>query len=76
MSGTHSSRSRCVRLALRLFELGIIPRGESTLVDNRHDVDCPTLATSSGLYCHCDCEVEIGGRTYSYSELVRLEKLL
>jgi len=76
MNGTHSSQSRSVRLALRLFELGIISRGEFTLVENRHDPGCPTLATGSGLDCNCDCEIEIGGRTYSYSEFVRLEKPL
>jgi hypothetical protein len=76
MSGTHNSQSRSVRLALRLFELGIIPRGKFTLVEAKHDHGCPTLVTGSGHDCNCDCEIEIGGRTYSYWELVRLEKRL
>lgn len=82
MNGTHdpafpvNSQSRSIRLALRLFELGIIPRGQFTLVETRHDADCPTLATGSGLDCNCDCEIEIGDRTYSYTEFVRLEKRL
>jgi hypothetical protein len=76
MNGAHSSVSRSVKLALRLFELGIIPRGEFTLVEARHDPGCPTLATGTGLDCNCDCEIEIGGRTYSYSKVVGREKLL
>lgn len=71
MNGTPNSRSRSVRLALRLFELGMIPRGEFTLMQTKHDLGCPTLVTSSGLDCNCDCEIEIGGRTYSYSEFLK-----
>jgi hypothetical protein len=71
MNGTHNSQSRSVRLALRLFELGIIPRGEFTLVETKHDPGCPTLVTGSGLNCNCNCEIEIGGRTYSYSEFLK-----
>jgi hypothetical protein len=71
MSGTNSSQSRSVRLALRLFELGIIPRGKFTWVEARHDQGCPTLVRGSGLDCNCDCEIEIGGRTYSYSEFLK-----
>lgn len=74
MNGTLNSPSRSVRLALRLFELGIISRGKFTLLETKHDPGCPTLVTGSGLDCNCDCEIEIGGRTYSYSEFVRLEK--
>ncbi len=51
MNGAHNSQSRSVRLALRLFELGIIPRGKFTLVEARHDPGCPTLVTGSGLDC-------------------------
>ena len=79
MNATHdpsfplNSRSRSVRLALRLFELGIIPRGEFTLAEARHDAGCPTLVTGLRLDCNCDCEIEIGGRTYSYSEFLKPE---
>jgi hypothetical protein len=76
MHATLDSRSRSVRLALRLFELGIIPRGKFTLLEARHDLGCPALVTGSGLDCNCDCEIEIGGCTYSYSGFVRLEKRL
>ncbi len=73
MNATHNSQSRSVRLALRLFELGVIPRGKFTLVEAKHDWGCPTLVTGSGLDCNCDCEIEIGGRIYSYSEFLKPE---
>jgi hypothetical protein len=76
MNGTLNSQARSVRLALRLFQLGIIPRGKFTLVEAKHDRGCPALVTGSGFDCNCDCEIEIGGRTYSYSEFVSLEKRL
>ena len=69
-----NAQSSCVRLALRLFELGIIPRGKFTLMETFHDPGCPTLVTGSGLDCNCDCEIEIGGRTYLYSEFLKLRQ--
>jgi hypothetical protein len=71
MNGAYSPQPRSVRLALRLFELGVIPRGKFTLVEAKHDRGCPTLVTGSGLDCDCDCEIEVGGRTYSYSEFLK-----
>jgi hypothetical protein len=68
-----AEQSHYIMLALRLLDLGIIRRGEFTLMETRHDPDCPTLVTGSGLDCNCDCEIEIGGCTHSYSDLVKPE---
>ena len=76
MSSTHNLQSHFTRFVVRLLELGIIPRGEFTLVETRHDTGCIALITDSGLDCNCDCEIEIGGRAYSYAEFVRSEARL
>jgi hypothetical protein len=57
-----------LRLLMRLLDLGIIARGKFTRVHIRHDDDCPALI--SGSDCRCDCEVEIEGHRYLFSEFV------
>jgi hypothetical protein len=76
-SGIHPVRpgeavmSHYVQLALTLFSLGVIPPGGFVLVETRHDPDCPSLSTRSGLACSCDCEIVFDGESYLYSEVVK-----
>jgi hypothetical protein len=62
--------SRCLELALRTFALGIVPRGGFTLLEIRHDPDCPSLITGSALHCSCDCEIVFGEESHLYLEVV------
>jgi len=59
---------RHIEFALMLLNLGIIPPGQFSMIEIRHDDDCPRLSTPSGLNCTCDCEIVVGGRSYLYSE--------
>jgi hypothetical protein len=39
--------SHYIQLALKLLSLGVLPRGGFTLVESRHDPDCPSLSTGT-----------------------------
>ena len=66
-------RSHSMRLLVRLFDLGLSPRGRFSLVHLGHDGDCPALAGGSGLDCRCNPEVEIGGARYLFSDFMGTE---
>ena len=60
--------SSTLALLSTLYELRIIPRGEFSWVEIRHDPGCPALLSQSNLDCRCDCEVVLRGKTYLYSD--------
>jgi hypothetical protein len=62
--------SSVLELITRLNALGLIPRGQFSLVEIRHDSDCPSLWSQSSLDCNCDCEVVVGRRSYLHSQFV------
>ena len=70
VSATHVTTAHSMRLLLTLLRVGLIPRGKFSLVDIRHDDGCPALG-GSALDCRCDCEAEVGGRVYLFSETIR-----
>ena len=65
-----AEQSHYITLSLRLYDLGIIPRGEFTLMETKHDPDCASLTSGSSLNCNCDCEIVLGARSYIYSDWV------
>jgi len=62
--------SSTLELLSRLYTLGIIPLGQFSLIEIRHDPGCPSLYSQSSLDCSCDCEIVLDGRIYLYSDFV------
>lgn len=69
VNATHVTTAHSMRLLLALLDAGLIPRGQFSMVHVMHDDDCPALG-GSALDCRCDCEAEVGGRVYAFSEIV------
>ena len=62
----HPGKSHALQLAAWLVSQRIAGQLPFNWLLIRHDADCVTLATGHADDCRCDCEVNVGGRTYSF----------